>query len=79
MGASSVVVRRFRSGHAERRGRRRAHRDMRHQLSVYTSPADIDDLMAALDRHDGPEAEEMRSILGEQVLKSHRSSTPFGS
>jgi hypothetical protein len=44
-----------------------------------TSRTEIDDLMAAFDNHDGPEVEEMRSILGEQVLKSHRSSTPFGS
>ena len=79
MSATSNVVGRFRRGHAERRGRRRAHREMRHELSVYTSLADIDDLMAAFDNHDRPEVQEMRSILGEQALKSDRSSTPFGS
>jgi hypothetical protein len=52
---------------------------MRQELSVYTSRADVDDLMAAFDKHDGPEVEEMRSILGAQGLKSHGSAPPFGS
>jgi len=46
---------------------------------VYTSLADIDDLMAAFGNHHRAEVEEMRSILGEQALKSDRWSTPFGS
>jgi hypothetical protein len=71
--------RRFHNSHAERRSRRQAHREMRHELSVYTSRADIDDLMAASDNRGGPEVEAMRSILGEQALKSHRASRPFGS
>ena len=79
MSATSHVVGRCRRGHAERRGGRRAHRELRRELRVYTSLADIDDLMAAFGNHHRAEVEEMRSILGEQALKSDRWSTPFGS
>ena len=78
MSAASVAVRGLRRGHAERRKRQRALREVRLELGVYTSQADIDDLMAAFDNHDGPEVDEMRSILGKQMVKSQCASTPFG-
>jgi hypothetical protein len=53
----------------ERRERRRAARALRRDLSTYTTRADIDDLLAALDRHEGPQAQAIRSILNEQALR----------
>ena len=53
----------------ERRERRRATRALRRDLSTYTTRADIDDLLAALDRHEGPQVQAIRSILNEQALR----------
>lgn len=73
-------VHQVRRGRAERRERRLAHRDVRRALSVYTSQTDVDDLLATFDDYDGPEVEEMRSVLREQGLRrQHRSSMPFSS
>jgi hypothetical protein len=44
-----------------------ARRDMERLLSSYNSPSDIDDILAAADRHDGPEAELMREILTDNL------------
>jgi len=74
------LVHQARRGHAGRRERRIAHRDVRRELRVYTTQADVDDLLATLDTDDSPEVEEMRSILRAQVLRrQHRSSMPFTS
>lgn len=40
---------------------------MERLLSSYNSPSDIDDILAAADRHDGPEAELMREILTDNL------------
>ena len=73
-------VHQARRGHAGRHERRLAHRDVRRELSVYTSQTDVDDLLATFDDYDGPEVEEMRSILRAQMLRrQHRSSMPFTS
>ena len=78
--ALTRFVHQVRRGHLERRERRRAHREVRRELSVYTSQTDVDDLLATFDDYDGPEVEEMRSVLREQVLRrQHRSSMPLSS
>ena len=43
-------------------------------LDGYHSRADIDDLLAAVDRHEGPEAELMRTILHSKLQHAQRGS-----
>jgi truncated hemoglobin YjbI len=62
-----AVVDRLRTRSEERRHRRHAQRHLRDQLSSYRTQADVDDLLATIHGADGLQAEEMRSILTEQV------------
>ena len=49
-----------------------ARKDMERLLSVYSTPADIDDILAAVDREDGPQAELMREVLTDNLAAYHR-------
>lgn len=62
------LVEEFRERQQARAARRRLERD----LAAFTSPADVDDLLAALDRYDTPEAEEMRGILTSNLHHHYR-------
>jgi hypothetical protein len=48
---------------ADRRRRRRMDARLRRELACYTSPGDVDDLLAVFASHEGPEAERARAIL----------------
>jgi hypothetical protein len=54
---------RLRDDLRERRRARAARRVLEDQLASYVGPAEVDDLLAALSEHDGPEADQIRSIL----------------
>lgn len=56
-------VNRLRDDLAERRERRVARHHLERDLAGYQSRSDIDDLLAAVARTEGPEAEEIRGIL----------------
>ncbi|MFN8196605.1 MAG: hypothetical protein U0R80_20230 [Nocardioidaceae bacterium] len=49
-----------------------AHRQLRRELAAYTTPAQIDDLLVALDRSDAPETREVRHILAAQRVDYFR-------
>ncbi len=55
----TVVGDELRERRREREARRRLHRE----LATYSTPTDVDDLLAALEGHDDPASEEIRSIL----------------
>ncbi len=46
-----------------RRAARAARLQLIRELSTYTSPGDLEDLYATLDRYDGEDAEQIRTIL----------------
>ena len=48
---------------ADRRRRRRADAQLRRELASFTSPSEVDDMLAIFAGHDGPEAERVRGIL----------------
>jgi hypothetical protein len=50
-----------------RREARLSHRELERELAHYTSPNDVDDLMAAL-REDSQGAEEIRAILSRNLF-----------
>ncbi len=56
------------------RPRSAAERRLRQELAGYDSPAHIADLMATVDRYEGPEAEKMRSILSGNLMRTHHRS-----
>ena len=47
----------------ERREMRRAYRDLARDLASYNTRAEVDDLLAALDNDQSPEAVQIRTIL----------------
>ena len=47
----------------ERRQARAAYRALERDLASYTTPAEVDDLLAALSGQDDPEAQAIRDIL----------------
>lgn len=51
-----------------------ARQDMLRQLSVYTTPAEIEDMLAAVDGHDSPDANLMREVLGDKLARAYRDS-----
>lgn len=63
MQTSTTVVARLRDELAERRQRNHTRRELRRELASFTSPGDIDDLLAAIADHEGPAAEFMRTVL----------------
>ncbi len=54
-----------------RRAARAEQRRTRRELATYTTPGQIEDMLAMLDRSDAPQAEEMRTIL-QSNLRQHR-------
>ena len=48
-------------------------RDLAAELATYTSPSDLLDLGATLDRYDDADTEEIRAILDAQALRTRRS------
>lgn len=42
------------------------------ELSTYTTPSQIEDLLAAADRQDGPDAEVVREILSHNLQTFHQ-------
>lgn len=56
----------------EHREARLLRRQLEADLSVYSTPAEINDLLAALDRDDSAESEMMRQILSDNLVSFHR-------
>ncbi len=54
----------------ERRAARAARRDLRRELATYTTPAEVDDLFAALREQESAAAEEIRGILAANLLRA---------
>jgi hypothetical protein len=54
----------------ERRQARRAHRHLVQELSTYTTRAQVDDLLAALDNDSSAEAAQIRAILGRNLARN---------
>jgi len=50
-----------------RRRDRAAHQALVRELAAYRTPAELQDLLAAMDRDERPEADEVRSILGARL------------
>jgi hypothetical protein len=69
---STPHLARLRDDLRERRRTRAARRVLEAQLASYVGAAEVDDLLASLSHHDGPDAEEIRSIL---VRKRTRDNT----
>jgi predicted MarR family transcription regulator len=55
-----------------RRAARAAQRQLEQELATYTTPGEIDDLLAALDRHESPQVEQMRLILSRNLQAYYR-------
>lgn len=55
----------------ERREAREALKALRADLAHYRTPADIEDLLAAVDAEDTPETEMIRTILSENLRTYH--------
>lgn len=49
-----------------------ARRDLERQLAVYSSPAEIDDMLAAIEHDDHPDANLVRDILTSNLAGSYR-------
>jgi hypothetical protein len=47
----------------ERREARARYNAMKRELATYTTPREIDDLLAVLEHHEEPEAQQIRDIL----------------
>ena len=78
---TGTTVSRISSYLGERRERRRRTRALRRELSSYTTQAEIYDILATMDRAEGPGVDTIRSILNEQAIRRHgaRSSFPVAS
>jgi hypothetical protein len=51
----------------ERRQARAEHRALERELSAYTTRSDVDDLLAAMNGHEGEDVERIRSILADNL------------
>jgi hypothetical protein len=61
----------LRASWGERRQAKAARRSLEAELASYRTPAEVEDLFAALRRHDdAPTAEEMRTILFTNLVSS---------
>jgi hypothetical protein len=54
----------------ERREARRAYRDLARDLASYNTRAEVDDLLAALDNDQSPEAVQIRTILSSNLNRN---------
>ncbi len=61
----------------ERRAVRAAARDLARDLGTYTTPREIEDLLATLERSEEPAAEAMRSLLTANLHAYHVKSRPL--
>ena len=57
----------------ERRQERAHHLTLQRELASYRTPSEIDELLAVLGEHEGPEAQQVRNIL----LQNSRSTPPL--
>jgi hypothetical protein len=71
-GSALSLLTGFRDERRERRRALAAHRVLEQELATFTMPADVSELRAAADRHDSAEAEQIRSILTNNVSDYHR-------
>ena len=55
----------------ELRSNRRAHRQLARDLAAYSTPAEIDDLLAVIDGDDSAEAQQIRHILAVNLQRRH--------
>ncbi len=62
----------------ERRTQRATARELARELGAYTTPSDIDDLLATLERSEEPGVEAMRAILARN-LQSYHQARPLAS
>jgi len=51
----------------ERRQTRNERRALERELSAYSTPAEIDDLLAVIETEDSPAANQVRAILGRNL------------
>lgn len=51
----------------ERRRVRASYRDLERSLSIYSSPREVDDLLAVIAHEDGPDAQRVRRILARNM------------
>jgi hypothetical protein len=65
-------------GVRELRAERSAHRQLRRELATYSTPAEIADLLAAVDTG-ADESAEVRTILNHQLQDFYRSHRPLAS
>ncbi|MCW2849806.1 MAG: hypothetical protein JWR90_3780 [Marmoricola sp.] len=59
-----------RAGLRERRQARRDYRALARELACYSTPNDVDDLLAAIDDQTGADAEQIRDILTRNLAAS---------
>jgi hypothetical protein len=62
----------------ERRTQRAAARELARELAAYTTPSDIDDLLATLEVSEDPDVEAMRGVLARN-LQSYYQARPLAS
>jgi len=62
---------------AARRSARAARLDLRRQLASYTTPGEVDDLLAVIGDREGREADTMRRVLNQNLHRDDR--LPFAS
>ncbi len=67
-----MTISSLRSNFREQRAAAAGRRALERELRSYSTPAEIDDLLAAVDRSDDPEAEFMRAILTDNLITHHR-------
>ena len=60
----------WRAGRQERREARAARRSLEHELASYYTPRDVEDLLSLIKNVEGPEAEHMRDILTNNLLRT---------
>jgi hypothetical protein len=60
----------------ERRDARAHERRLREDLAPYSTPAEIKDLLSAVDREETRDAEVIRSILHENLARYHAARAP---
>jgi hypothetical protein len=71
---STAAIRRalstWRAEREERREARAARRSLEQQLASYYTPREVEDFLSLIANVEGPEAEQMRDILTNNLLRS---------